>query len=71
MLPKRPAGLQPALATHRPVRLNVLASRLDGLSRRTVEMRVEPDLVWLGLVEKGEDGRRLTAKGNEYLREKP
>jgi len=51
-----------------PVRLNVLAARLDGLSRRTVETKVEPDLVWLGLVEKSAAGRTLTASGKEHLR---
>ena len=50
-----------------PVRLNVLATRLDGLSRLTVERRIEPDLVHLGLVEKGMNGRRLTAEGKKYL----
>lgn len=52
-----------------PVRLNVLATRLDGLSRLTVERRIEPDLVWLGLIEKGSDGRRLTEAGLRYLAE--
>lgn len=51
-----------------PVRLNVLAMKLDGLSRRTVETRVEPDLVWLGLIEKRTDGRYITAAGREHLR---
>jgi len=50
-----------------PVRLNVLATRLDGLSRRTVETKIEPDLVWLGLVAKNADGRRLTVAGREHL----
>ena len=50
-----------------PVRLNVLAARLDGLSRRTVETKVETDLVWLGLVEKSAAGRTLTASGKEHL----
>jgi len=51
-----------------PVRLNVLAVRLDGLSRRTVETKVEPDLVFLGLIEKSAAGRTLTAAGKEHLR---
>jgi len=51
-----------------PVRLNVLSTKLDGLSRRTVEMRVEPDLVYLGLITKDSDGRRLTAAGYEHLK---
>jgi Holliday junction DNA helicase RuvB len=50
-----------------PVRLNVLASRLDGLSRSTVERKVEPDLVWLNLIDKRADGRVLTAAGREHL----
>jgi Holliday junction DNA helicase RuvB len=50
-----------------PVKLNVLAARLDGLARRTVETRIEPDLVWLGLIEKQTDGRVLTSAGRKYL----
>ena len=49
------------------LRLNVLASKLDGLAKTTVERKVEPDLVWLGLVEKEPNGRRLTAAGREHL----
>lgn len=52
----------------KPVRLNVLATKLDGLSRLTVERRIEPDLVWLGLIDKGSDGRRLTDKGRRYIK---
>lgn len=59
-----------AESSSKPVRLNVLATRLDGLSRLTVERRIEPDLVWLGLIEKGADGRRLTPAGRDYLRGK-
>lgn len=51
-----------------PVRLNVLAMKLDDVSRRTVELRVEPDLVWLGLIDKSADGRRLTPRGREHLK---
>jgi Holliday junction DNA helicase RuvB len=50
-----------------PVRVNVLASKLDGLSRLTVERRLEPDLVYLGLILKGEKGRILTAAGRDHL----
>ena len=50
-----------------PVRLNVLASKLDGLSRRTVETKVEPDLTWLGLIEKSADGRKLLDAGRDHL----
>jgi Holliday junction DNA helicase RuvB len=49
------------------LRLNVLASKLDGLAKTTVERKIEPDLVWLGLVEKEPNGRRLTAAGREHL----
>jgi Holliday junction DNA helicase RuvB len=52
----------------KPVRVNVLASRMDGVSRRSVEMTVEPNLVWLGLIEKGLTGRTITARGREHLR---
>ena len=51
-----------------PVRLNVLASRLDGIARRVVEMRIEPDLVFLGLIEKRPDGRILTPAGREHMK---
>ncbi len=53
-----------------PVRLNVLASKLDGLSKTTVERKIEPDLVWLGLIEKNADGRRLMAAGREHLQQR-
>lgn len=51
-----------------PVRLNVLASKLDGLSKTTVERKIEPDLVWLGLIDKSADGRRITAAGRAHMR---
>jgi Holliday junction DNA helicase RuvB len=54
-------------ANGKPVRLNVIASQLDQLSRRTVEGRVEPTLIWMGLIEKRPDGRILTAEGRRYL----
>ena len=50
-----------------PVRLNVLASKLDGLAKSTVERKVEPDLVFLGLIEKTEKGRILTDEGREHI----
>ena len=50
-----------------PVRLNVLASKLDGLNKTTVERKVEPDLVWLGLISKDADGRRLEPAGREHI----
>ena len=51
-----------------PVRVNVLASRLDGLSRLTLERRIEPDLLYLGLIDKEEKGRVLTPAGREHLK---
>ena len=51
-----------------PVRVNVVSSKLDCLSRRTLEMRIEPDLVFLGLIEKRPDGRILTAAGRAHLK---
>jgi Holliday junction DNA helicase RuvB len=56
-----------AEANGEPVRLNVLAMKLDGLSRRTVETKLECDLVWLGLIEKRNDGRILTEMGKKHL----
>jgi Holliday junction DNA helicase RuvB len=53
--------------SNEPVRVNVLASKLDGLSRLTVERRIEPDLIWLGLIEKKENGRILTDAGRKHL----
>ena len=53
-----------------PVRLNVLAAKLDTMSKHTVENQIEPDLVWLGLIEKNADGRRLTPAGREHLKGK-
>ena len=50
-----------------PVKVNVLAAKLDGLSRLTVERKVEPDLVLLGLMEKQVAGRVLTQAGQEHL----
>lgn len=49
------------------VRLNVLASRL-GLPPRTVSEVVERQLVRIGLIDKGPDGRRITARGLSHLR---
>ena len=50
------------------VRLNVLASQLDVMSRRGVEITMEPTLLWMGLVEKTPAGRILTARGREHIR---
>ncbi len=50
-------------------RLNVMAARMDGMRPRVVELKVEPDLVFLGLIEKGADGRHLTPAGRKHLRE--
>jgi Holliday junction DNA helicase RuvB len=51
-----------------PVRLNVIASMLDQLSRRTLECRIEPTLIYLGLITKSAEGRTLTKRGEEYMR---
>ena len=51
-----------------PVRVNVIASQLDTLARRTVEVKIEPILIWLGLIEKRPDGRALTTRGREHIR---
>ena len=51
-----------------PVRVNVIASQLDTLARRTVEIKIEPVLIWLGLIEKTQIGRVLTTRGREHLR---
>lgn len=50
-----------------PVRLNVLASTTD-VPRRTLETDVEPSLVFLGLIEKGESGRTITPAGRQHLK---
>lgn len=52
----------------KPVRANVIASQLDNLSRRTVEMKIEPTLIWAGLIVKRADGRQLTEAGRKHLR---
>ena len=54
-------------AAPEPVRLNVLATKLDGLAKTTVERKLEPDMVWLGLIVKDADGRRLTQAGRDHL----
>jgi len=53
-----------------PVRVNVLASKLDGLSRLTLERRIEPDLIFLNLITKTEHGRKLTEAGHAHLKGK-
>ena len=54
-----------------PVRVNVLASKLEGLSRLTLERKIEPDLVFLGLIEKGTNGRTLTPAGRAFIASNP
>lgn len=51
----------------KPVRLNVLASTL-GQPSREVEVEVERDLIYLGLIEKRENGRVLTLTGKQHLK---
>lgn len=50
-----------------PVRLNVIACRL-GLPSDAVVSVYESNLVWLGLIDRTERGRCLTAKGIEHVR---
>jgi Holliday junction DNA helicase RuvB len=50
-----------------PVRLNVLASRL-GQPVDAVARVVESNLVWLGLIDRSDLGRALTARGIEHVR---
>ena len=53
-------------ADGRPVRLNILATRL-GLPRQTIERIIEHDLIRLGLVSKSDAGRTLTPDGHQHL----
>lgn len=53
-------------AAQGPVRLNVIATQL-GLPRQTIEGVIESELLRLGLVTKGEEGRMLTAAGMRHL----
>src|SRR6185295_10073571 len=49
-----------------PARLNVIASRL-GLPTRTVAEVAEPFLIRIGLIQKDQHGRQLTAFGRDHL----
>ena len=51
-----------------PVRLNVIASQMDNQTRLNLERKVEPELIYLGLIEKTPIGRVLTDKGREHVR---
>ena len=53
-------------ADGRPVRLNVLATRL-GLPRQTIERVIEHDLIRLGLINKSDVGRTLTPDGHQHV----
>ena len=56
------------LATsRRPTRLSVIASRL-GQPPEAVSRVIEPNLLWLGLIERNDRGRSLTSKGIEHVR---
>lgn len=56
------------LATsRRPTRLNVIASRL-GQPPEAVSRVIEPNLLWLGLIERNDRGRSLTPKGVDHVR---
>ena len=54
-------------ASKRAVRLTVLASRL-GQPPEAVSRVIEPNLIWLGLIERNDRGRSLTPKGIEHVR---
>lgn len=51
-----------------PVRVNVLASRL-GQPMQAVTQVIESNLLWLGLIDRAESGRALTARGIEHVRD--
>jgi Holliday junction DNA helicase RuvB len=53
--------------SQRPVRLTVIASRL-GQPPEAVSRVIEPNLIWLGLIERNDRGRSLTPKGVEHVR---
>jgi Holliday junction DNA helicase RuvB len=50
-----------------PIRLNVLAAKLGGISPHTLSAVVECDLIQQGLIDKKNDGRILTLKGWEHV----
>lgn len=52
--------------SQRPVRLSVIASRL-GQPADAVSRVIEPNLLWLGLIERNDRGRCLTTKGIEHV----
>lgn len=51
-----------------PVRVNVLATRL-GQPMQAVTQVIESNLLWLGLIDRGDAGRSLTARGIEHARD--
>lgn len=51
-----------------PVRVNVLATRL-GQPMQAVTQVIESNLLWLGLIDRCDAGRALTARGIEHARE--
>ena len=52
----------------KPVRLNILASTL-AVPPRVVEIEIERDLIWLGLISKPEHGRILTEAGKKHVQD--
>jgi len=55
----------------RPVRLNVIATRLDMSSPKTVVELIEKYLIRIGYVMKDERGRFITEKGLEHMKTYP
>lgn len=51
-----------------PVRVNVLATRL-GQPMQAVTQVTESNLLWLGLIDRSDAGRSLTARGIEHARD--
>ena len=51
-----------------PVRVNVLATRL-GQPMQAVTQVIESNLLWLGLIDRSDAGRSLTARGIEHARD--
>ena len=50
----------------RPLRLGVIASRM-GQPPEAVSRVVESNLIWLGLIERSDRGRLLTAGGLSHI----
>jgi len=61
------------LAEHKnnPIRLNVIASRLDFSNPKTVVELIEKYLIRIGFVDKDDKGRHITPSGLEHIRNNP